>query len=355
MLFDEILHPGEPEASEWIIAELRQHLHSGGIVVVASRRAQLAKTFSSKLYDMGGKDAADNDELAKPSPPTFVEAQPLAAPPAVAPVPSGAAGPFPVKPTRSRPIGLHSSTDGYFLGNQAPLENHDAGQWQEISSVALPQEGLGSVAPDGSPDGEVVGTTRREIFSAVPGLGILKAVRTRMPSGREVNQLSPGETVVVDVYFDILDGGVEVELTAEFSVAPLGPRRHKLLASPNKVAVTGLPAPLSSLPRGSYRASCYFDGQFMQEAPVSYLVTADLSITFRDERAGQRHPPPSKQILDAQVHWMVRSDWAQDIPSDNYDAARTRVATLFPALRWEIKYDASGSMETTDAGMKDTR
>jgi hypothetical protein len=151
-----------------------------------------------------------------------------------------------------------------------------------------------------------------------------------------------------------LSDGVGADMVAAFSVAHLSRRRRKLLTPLNKVAMARLPGPLSPLRRGSYVASCHFDGQFMQEMPVSYLVTADVGVTFWDERAGRRQSAAPEQILNAQVHWMVLRDW-QDVPADYYGAAPMRVAALFPPLRWEVKYDAGDAVETADAGMKEAQ
>jgi hypothetical protein len=75
-------------------------------------------------------------------------------------------------------------------------------------------------------------------------------------------------------------------------------------------------------------------------------------MAFWDARMGQPALPTREQIVNAQLHWMVRKDWSNDLPSDNYGAAPSRIAALFPALRWEVQHDASGSMEPADAATK---
>jgi hypothetical protein len=76
---------------------------------------------------------------------------------------------------------------------------------------------------------------------------------------------------------------------------------------------------------------------------VTYLVTADVSMTFWDEAAGARRKPKREQFLDAQVHWIIRSDWSQNPRVGYYGAAPMRISALFPTLRWDIKYDRGGS------------
>jgi hypothetical protein len=231
---------------------------------------------------------------------------------------------------------LHSATGGYFLDDQGLPKGHDAGRWQPFAGFTPPMDEP-DMQPDIPSDESVVGVTGRQILSGVPGMGMLRAVRTRAPSGLETNQVNPGETVVVDVYFDVLAPGVGVDIAATFSVAPLGRRRQKILATPNRVAaarLTGLPA---SLVPGNYLASCHFDGQLMREVPMNFLITADVSVTFRDEGAGEPQSPRPEQSLDAQLHWIVRKEGIQPIPSGD----PARIPALFPKLRWEVKYDVS--------------
>jgi len=343
MLFDEILHPGEPDASEWVTAELRQHLSSGGIVVIASRRTYVAQTFSPEVYNLGGNDTDDNDLVDEPPREILVGGSPAAPPP---PEPTGVSPPRAAgaaKAGRPEPVDLHISTDGYFVGSRTPLENQDDGRWQDIPNFASSAKGPGQVARDISPDEAILGTPSREVFAAVHGLGMLRAVRTRTDSGRAANQVRPGETVVIDVYFDTLVESAGVDIVAAFSVALLDRARTKILTPPNKVAVARLPSALSCPGRGSYRASCHFDGQLTRAMAVTYLVTADVSMTFWDEAAGARQKPKREQLLDAQVHWIIRSDWSQNPRVGYYGAAPLRISALFPMLRWDIKYDRGGS------------
>jgi ABC-type polysaccharide/polyol phosphate transport system ATPase subunit len=344
MLFDEILQPGEPEASEWFTAELRQHLEAGGIVVIASRRDHVARTFSPTIYDLGDGetandgDAADDDELDQSAELTMIDRPPPAQSQPRAGILSETVVPHADREASVGSTPLYSATDGYFLDDQGLPKGHDAGRWQPFAGFTPPVDEP-DVQPDIPADESVVGVAGRQILSGVPGLGMLRAVRTRTPSGREINQVNPGETVVVDVYFDVLGQGVGVDIVATFSVVPLGMRRQKFLATPNRVAVarlTGLP---SSLQPGNYLASCDFDGQLMREARMNFLITADVSVTFRDEHAEQLEAPATAQSLDAKLHWIVRKDGMPLIHADNPAAAR--MAALYPELRWEVKYDVS--------------
>jgi hypothetical protein len=289
---------------------------------------------------LGDGDTVDDDEPDQSAAPAIVDRPPPPSQPeAPGNPPPETVVPLPETRVRGGSTPLHSATDGYFLDDQGLPNGHDAGQWQPVPGFASSIDERERLLPDIPPDEAVVGVAGRQILSGVPGLGMLRAIRTRTPSGREINQIKPGETVVVDVYFDILGQGVGVDIVATFSVAPLGKRRLKILATPNRVAVARLAGLPSSLRPGNYLASCHFDGRLMREVPLNFLITADVSVTFRDERAEQLKSPTPESSLEATLHWMVRQDRLPLTPSDN--PAPARIAALFPELRWEVKYDAS--------------